>query len=47
MQDTTKDSKEVYERGPALVIQRNMVLEQHAVKGGRGCDGKSKMERDA
>lgn len=47
MQGTTEDSKEVYERGPALVIQRNIVLEQHAVKGVRGCDGKSKTEREA
>lgn len=47
MQGTMKDSKEVYERNPALVTQGKMILEQHAAKGLSGCDGKSKMEREA
>lgn len=32
MQGTREDSKEVYERDPVLVMKRNIVWEQQAVK---------------
>lgn len=32
MQGTREDSKEVYERDPVLVMKRNIVREQQAVK---------------
>lgn len=32
MQGTREDSKEVYERDPVLVLKRNIVREQQAVK---------------
>lgn len=42
MQGTREDSKEMCERGPAVVMKRKIVLEQHAVKGIGGCAWKSK-----
>lgn len=47
MQGAREDSKEEDERRPALVMRRQVVLEQHAVKGVGSCTWTSKTEESS